>query len=80
MLCTTATNNSNAIRTQAGVGRTAVGILIRVIMCLNIGLPFNYRSLYDTISDDFLSADKAYMSEINLQQGTTTVENRKTKK
>ena len=32
MLCTTATNNSNAIRTQAGVGRTAVGILIRVII------------------------------------------------
>jgi len=26
-----------------------------------------------TKRDDFLSADRAYMSEINLQQGTTTV-------
>ena len=33
-----------------------------------------------TKRDDFLSADKAYMSEINLQQGTTIVENRKTRK
>ena len=30
--------------------------------------------------DDFLSAVKAYMSQINLQHGTTTVENRKTTK
>ena len=33
-----------------------------------------------TKRDDSLSADKAYMSQINLQQGTTTVENRKNKK
>ena len=28
-----------------------------------------------TKRDDFLSADKAYMSQINRQQGTTTVQN-----
>ena len=33
-----------------------------------------------TKRDDILSAIKAYMSEINLQRGTTTVENRKTTK
>ena len=30
-----------------------------------------------TKRDDFLSAVKAYMSEINLQHGTTTVEHRR---
>ena len=38
MLCTTAINTSNTIRTQTGAGRTpltpVVGILIRAIMCL----------------------------------------------
>jgi len=33
-----------------------------------------------TKRDDILSAIKAYMSQINLQHGTTTVENRKTTK
>jgi len=33
-----------------------------------------------TKRDDILSAIKAYMSHINLQHGTTTVENRKTTK
>jgi len=33
-----------------------------------------------TERDDFLSAVKAYMSQINLQRGTTTVENRETTK
>ena len=33
-----------------------------------------------TKRDDFLSAIKAYISQINLQHGTTTVENRKTTK
>ena len=30
--------------------------------------------------DDILSAIKAYISQINLQHGTTTVENKKTTK
>jgi len=33
-----------------------------------------------TKRDDILSAIKAYMSQINLQHGTTIVENRKTTK
>jgi len=33
-----------------------------------------------TTRDDILSAIKAYMSQINLQHGTTTVKNRKTTK
>ena len=33
-----------------------------------------------TKRDDILSAIKAYMSQINLREGTTTVENRKTTK
>ena len=33
-----------------------------------------------TKRDDILSAIKAYMSQINLQHGTTTVENMKTTK
>jgi len=33
-----------------------------------------------TTTDDILSAIKAYMSQINLQHGTTTVKNRKTTK
>ena len=33
-----------------------------------------------TKRDDILSAIKAYMSQINLQHGTITVENRKTTK
>ena len=33
-----------------------------------------------TKRDDILSVIKAYMSQINLQHGTTTVKNRKTTK
>ena len=49
MLCTTAVNTSNAIRTDwcRPNATPAVGILIRVIMCVTIA--FNYRSLYDAI-------------------------------
>jgi len=41
-----------------------------------ITIAFNSRSLYDTKREAIL----AYTSQINLQHGTTTVENRKTKK
>ena len=60
MLCKTATNTSNTIRTQTGAGRTAnatpaVWILIRVIVCLTIA--FNYRSQYDMKTNVILTCE-----------------------
>ena len=44
-------------------------------------LPLPTKEAYMTTKrDDILCAIKAYMSQINLQHGTTTVENRKTTK
>jgi len=75
MLFTTAINTSNTIRTQTGaterVANLAVWILIRVIMRLLYSIqlkkPVRYEKRYYS---DLRS--KAYMSQINLQHGTTT--------
>ena len=57
MLCTTALNkdkNTDRCRPNAN---PAVGILIRVIMCLTMA-SFNYRIPYDRIRDAILTCDQ----------------------
>jgi len=75
MLCTTAINTSNTIRTQTGaterVANLAVWILIRVIMGLLYSIQLKKPVRYEKRCYSDLRS-KAYMSQINLQHGTTT--------